>query len=419
MLLIIVVVGGAAAFAGYLLLPHAAITVTPKVEAVGPVNFTVRADPSATSVDATSGVVPAETLTIPVEAQGDFQATGKRVQRTAATGGVRWTNCDPTSAYTIPSGTVVRTAAGIAFTTDEQVFLPVAILSGGGTSPNLKCQTSEVAVTAVVPGPSGNVDAGTIRIVPARYNRNVVRVNNPQATTGGKREEFTRISQQDVDAAMAQLGKDLETQFATDVANPPGVSDGMTVFPETAVLGDATPDVDPKTLVGKEVDSFTLHLTADGTVLAADASPAQAMAQDRLQASIKQGYELVPDSTAIDVGEGTAANGVIDFPVTATAKQVRPLDAAALEQSVLGMPIDQAKKTLAPYGDVVIVQWPDWVTSIPSLDQRVTVTIAEPVDTAPAASPSSSPSQRPTPRPSASGDPSDGAPSGEPVPSAG
>ncbi len=299
------------------------------------------------------------------------------------------------------------------------MFLPVAILSGGGTSPNLKCQTSEVAVTAVVPGPSGNVAAGTIRIVPARYNRNVVRVNNPQATTGGKREEFTRISQQDVDAAMAQLGKDLEASFATDVANPPGVSDGMTVFPETAVLGDATPDVDPKTLVGKEVDSFTLHLTANGTVLAADASPAQAMAQDRLQASIKHGYELVPDSTAIEVGEGTAANGVIDFPVTATAKQVRPLDAAALEQSVLGMPIDQAKKTLAPYGEVVIVQWPDWVTSIPSLDQRVTVTIAEPVDTAPAASPSSAPSPRPTPRPSASGDPSDGAPSGQPVPSAG
>ena len=109
--------------------------------------------------------------------------------------------------------------------------------------------------------------------MPARYNRNVVRVNNPQATTGGTREEFTRISQQDVDAALAQLGKDLETQFATDVANPRRRPDGMTVFPETAVLGDRDPDVDPKTLVGKEVDSFTLHLTADGTVLAADAAP--------------------------------------------------------------------------------------------------------------------------------------------------
>ncbi|HEY4189399.1 MAG TPA: baseplate J/gp47 family protein, partial [Candidatus Limnocylindrales bacterium] len=294
-LLIIAIAGGAAAFAGYLLLPHAAITVTPKVEAVGPVDFSVTADPDATSVDEAAGVIPAVSVQVPVEAQGEFQATGKRVERTPATGAVRWTNCDPTAPYSIASGSVVRTAAGIAFTTDETVFLPVAILSGGGSSPTLQCQTSEVAVTAVVPGPSGNVPAGAIRVVPARYNRNVVRVNNPQPTTGGKREEFTRISQQDVDAAMAQLGKDLEATFATDAANPPGVPATMTVFEETAVLGDPVPSVDPKTLVGQEVDSFTLHVTADGTVLAADASPAEAIAADRLKASVKQGYQMAPD----------------------------------------------------------------------------------------------------------------------------
>ena len=61
-----------------------------------------------------------------------FTATGKRVERTPAKGAVRWTNCDPTSPYRIPSGTVVRTSSGTGFATDEGVFLPVAILSGGG-----------------------------------------------------------------------------------------------------------------------------------------------------------------------------------------------------------------------------------------------------------------------------------------------
>ncbi|HEY4190296.1 MAG TPA: hypothetical protein VGM28_07740, partial [Candidatus Limnocylindrales bacterium] len=100
-------------------------------------------------------------------------------------------------------------------------------------------------------------------------------------------------------------------------------------------------------------------------------------------------------------------------------KQTRPLDAAALEKSVLGMPIDDAKKALAPYGDVVIVPWPDWVTSIPTLDQRVTLTVADPVDTTPAASPTPRPSPRPTPHPSASPGPSEGASSSQPVPSGG
>jgi hypothetical protein len=64
--------------------------------------------------------------------------------------------------------------------------------------------------------------------------------------------------------------------------------------------------------------------------------------------------------------------------VTATATQVRPLDAAALEQSILGLPIERAREVLAPYGEVSIEPWPNWVTSIPSLEQRVILSIGEP-----------------------------------------
>ena len=380
-LLLVGIIGGVAAFAGYLLLPSTSITVTPHIEAVGPVTFTVRADPTATSVDEAAAVVPAVTLTIPVSAQAEFPATGKRVERKPAKGAVRWSNCDPTSPYRIPSGTVVRTSGGEGFAINEAVFLPVAILSGGGATPKLECQTSEVTVTAVDPGPAGNVDAGTIRVVPASYNRNVIRVNNPRPTSGGSREEFTRISPKDVDAALEQLNKDLQAEFATAVANPSGVPEGTTPFPETAVLGEPVPNPDPASLVGDEVKSFNLELTAEGTVLAADASPAEGIAEQRLAASVADGYELVPDSTSIEVGEGTVVDGVIEFPVTGSAEQVRPLDAAALERSVLGLPIEDAKAVLAPYGDVVIVPWPDWVTTVPTMEQRVILTIAEPVDT--------------------------------------
>jgi hypothetical protein len=414
-LLLVGIIGGAVAFGGYLLLPSTSITVIPQIQAVGPVTFTVRADPSATSVDEAAAVVPAVTLTIPVSAQAEFPATGKRVQRTPAKGAVRWTNCDPTSPYRIPSGTIVRTSGGVGFAIDEGVFLPVAILSGGGATPKLDCQTSEVSVTAVEPGPAGNVDAGTIRVVPASYNRNVIRVNNPQATSGGTRKEFTRISPSDVEAALAQLDKDIRAQFATEVANPSDVPEGTTPFPETAVLGEPVPTTDPADLEGEEVDSFSLGLTAEGTVLAADASPAEGIAGQRLEASVAEGYDLVPDSTSIEVGEGTVVDGVIEFPVTGSARQVRPLDAAALERSVLGLPIEDAKAVLAPYGDVVIVPWPDWVTTVPTLEQRVVLTIAQPVDSG--AVPESSPPASPASSPSAGL--LDGGQTGQPVPSAG
>ena len=88
----------------------------------------------------------------------------------------------------------------------------------------------------------------------------------------------------------------------------------------------------------------------------------------------------MPDSASVEVGEGSVVNGVIEFPVTATATQVRPLDAAALERSILGLPLAQAREVLAPYGEVVIEPWPDWVTSIPSLEQRVILTLGEPAN---------------------------------------
>ena len=414
--LILVLALAVSGVAAALVLPSAQITLTPRIEPVGPVSLTVTADPAATAVDPAGLVIPAQTIEIPVAAPGEFPATGKRVAKTKATGGVRWTNCDPTASYTIPKGSIVRTAGGTGFSIDESVFLPVAIIS-----PTLKltCQTSEVAVTAVDAGKGGNVAAAAIRVVPARYNRTVIRVTNPAATKGGTQQEFPKVVQKDVDAALVSLKKDLGAQFATSLENPDGVPPGATVFPSTAVLGDPVPAPDPATLVGQEIPSFTLSLAATGTVLAVDTSPVEAIAQTSLAAAVGAGHELVDGSMQVQVGEGVVTEGLIDFPVTGSARQVPVLDAAALERQVLGLSEAEAKSVLGAYGDVAITLWPGWVKTIPTLDQRVTLSLAEAVDANP--QPTPGPSPRPTPAagptssagPGASGD----AAGSEPVPS--
>ena len=407
-LLVALLVAGVAA---YVFLPSAEITVTPRIEPIGPISLTVRADPTATGVDTENGVIPAVTLDVPVESSGDFPASGKRVEETQATGGVRWTNCDPTASYTIPKGSIVKTGSGIGFATDEPVFLPVATLSGPPGNPKLTCQTSEVGVTASKAGTDGNVAAGAIKVVPAKYNKVVISVTNPNPTSGGTHQEFARVSQADVDAAVEQVRKDIDAQFATALQDGAGAPEGTTVFPDTATLGNPVPDVDPATLVGKEVVSFTIAMTATGHVLAVDSSPVEAIAEARLASSISSGYQLVDGSTQVTVGDGTVVGGVVQFPVEGSAKQVRPIDAAALKQQVLGLGSAEAMDLLRPYGAVEITLWPDWVSGVPSLDQRVTLTIETPVDETPAptASPSSAPSITP--------DASDAAASGEPVPS--
>jgi hypothetical protein len=173
------------------------------------------------------------------------------------------------------------------------------------------------------------------------------------------------------------------------------------------------------------VDTFSLALDATGTVIAVDSSPASSIGEAAIREALTAGYEIVAGSIEVTVGDGTVAeDGTIRIPVQATARQTRPIDAAALRAKVLGMSEADARAALAAYGAVDVVLWPGWVTSIPTTDGRVTLTVNAAVQPA-APSPSASPSASPSPHRSASPAPThDGGPtssarpsSGSPVPS--
>jgi hypothetical protein len=160
------------------------------------------------------------------------------------------------------------------------------------------------------------------------------------------------------------------------------------------VLGKPTPTVDPATLVGQEVATFDLGLSASGTVVTADSAPVSGIAMSALQAAVKPDHTLVPGSVDVMVGEANVIGQTVTFPVRATAKQTADLDPATLEKMVLGKPIPEAKAILAPFGDVEISVSPDWTGSVPSFESRVDVTVHQPV---PIETPSPSPAGSTTP----------------------
>jgi hypothetical protein len=362
------VTGGAAA---YLLLPSASIELTVRPAGLAPVDFMITADPAATVADPSAAIVPATVLDIPLAASGAFPSTGKRIDEAPAVGSVRWTNCDPTRAYTIPRGTLVRTVAGVAFATDEAVFLPVAILN----PPRITCQDRTVGVTAAKAGPDGNVAAGTITVIPGQYNSVVITVRNPAPVSGGIRNEFPKVTQKDVTAALAALGKQLDAQLAASAPVPAGLAAGSTAYPGTATRGTITPSVDPATLVDQEVAQFDLGATATGTVVTVDRASVGALGQARLAAAVPAGRDIVAGSEQVSVGPGTVDGQRIHFAVTARADSVPRLDVAALRVQLEGRSPAEATAMLAPYGDAVVTLWPGWVTAIPTIDARVDLRI--------------------------------------------
>ena len=394
-LLVLAFVGIAGGTAAYLLLPTASIVLTVRSVPILPLTFVVTADPDVTVPDAAAGVVPATRMDLPLTASGTFKASGKRIDEAAAVGTVRWTNCDPTRSYTIPGGTPVRTAAGIAFGTDEAVFLPVAILN----PPRIACQDRTVTVTAVKTGTDGNVAAGTITVIPGQYNSVVISVTNPAPTSGGKRNEFPKVTQKDVTAALAALGKQLDAQLATAAAAPPGLPAGSTAYPETATRGAAAATVDPATLVNQEVAQFDLGATATGTVVTVDPAPIVALGQARVTAAVPVDHDLVAGSPVVTVGPGSVDGQRVRFGVTARADAAPRVDASALRRQVEGRSAVEVQAILDAFGDATVTLWPGWATTVPTFDARVDLRIegvAGPsASGAPSASPAPSASKAP------------------------
>jgi hypothetical protein len=379
----ILVAGGVAA-AFYL--PTATIEVEPRPEPIGPVQLTVSADPVATTVDTAGGVVPATTVDFPVTTTQTFEATGTRVEATRATGTVTFSSINTIGPVAVASGTRVSTLGGVVFATTKDVVVPKATVA----LPSIKPGTVSVAVRATKTGPDGNVEAGEITQVPDILSTQQVSVNNGEPTSGGSRTEFPQVTQKDVDAAVKALEVEVTRMFADAVATGEGVPEGQTLFPATAALGPIAYDPDPASLVNDEVETFDLAANATGTATAVDIAQVRAIAEDRLRSGVAAGAQLVPGSVVVDIGDPTISGSVVSFPVTASASQVRSLDADALEAEILGLPVDEAETILERHGTVTITVWPDWMTTIPTLEQRVTVTVVGGV--MPSAAPSSVPS---------------------------
>ena len=360
----------------YVLLPSASVVVTPREQPVGPQTLSVVADTTASEPDPEAGVVPADLISVDVSAQDTFESTGVRVERTRATGRVTFQSLDTSRTNTIPKGSIVSTEGGVQFRTTQSARLPRAqVVPPLSINPS----TASVAVEAVRNGTPGNVPANAITVVPQAEDPSITQVRNPDPTSGGSRTEFPLVEQEDIDKAIEALQEQLASSFQDELRDPSLAPPDTTIFEDTAVLGETTPSVDPAELVGQELELFELGLTSTGTVVAVDPSPVESIAQTRLESFVSPGYQLVDGSVQIDPGAPVIEGQTVRFPVTVEASQVQVPDAAELKRLILGKPLDEARSILAPFGVVELKLWPDWVTSVPTLDARVDVEVQSPL----------------------------------------
>ncbi len=369
--LLALLVGGVA-YGAYVFLPTATITITPATSTTRFQEFSVAADPAVAVSDVAAGIVPAQRLELPIHVQGDFPATGVQTRETRSAGIVRFRSENTLNDVAIPADTVVRTLDGIEFVTEQPVTVARASFQSGPS-------TAEVPVRAVRPGPRGNVLADAISEVPNSLAAQLITVRNPQPTDGGRRIEEQIVTQEDYDAAVADLAAQLPDALASVVADPNQIPQGLRAFVETAELGEATPAQPPNAVIDVVAPIFSLGLNASAELLAVNETLVDELAAERVGDQLEADQRVVGEQVQSGRSAGRVIGDSIVYDITPTALVYRLPETSGVVNLVRGLTIAEAEQALARYGRVDIVIWPEFVDRIPDQAARISVTVAPPV----------------------------------------
>jgi hypothetical protein len=362
----LVLVGG---WAGYRFLPSASITIEPDSATLGPILVSVKAAAEADVIDVARGEIPAVAISIPLTVKATFPASGRETSETAARGVVVFSSAEQAVEQPIAAGTRVATAEGVEFQTTQGVALRPSV---GGPGP----AEVRVPIEAVVAGPEGDVEAGTItRTSLGEFG---ISVTNPEPTTGGDRQQTPYVTQADYDAAAIDLQNRLSGELARQLRDPSIVPEGLTLFAETARLGSIEDRPAADVIVGSSAPEFELTGVTTAHALAVDETLIGDVTAARLAAEAPEGMALRPETVRTEAGTGTARGDAIDYAASATGTAYSVVDPDALAQQVRGLPVSDARSILDRYGTASVTVWPDFLGTLPEDADRIDVVLKGP-----------------------------------------
>jgi hypothetical protein len=271
------------------------------------------------------------------------------------------------------AGTLVRTESGVEFQTTMDGLVR-RVTAGGGPS------QVTLPVEAVVPGEEGNVEAGAITIAPSLEAQGIS-VTNPEATSGGRREQTAVVTEDDHRRALADLQNRIMGELAARLRDPERLPDDLTVFIGTAQPGAVEHAPPADDLVGSQLDEFTLTGDLTAHVLAVDERSVDSLARSIVLAELPDGMAVLPGQLSVQTGDGVAEDGGIRFDGTASALAYQVIDEEAVLERIAGLPVSEARAILEGLGVATVSVWPEFLGDLPSDRNRIRLDVKPPSDT--------------------------------------
>ncbi len=348
-------------------IPAATITITPASEPIQ-INVPLQAIQDART-DAAAGIVPAQVLSVQVSGEARTETTGRRAEpATKATGRVVLINRTQRQ-VDVPAGTMVSTATGdnVQFVTTAEVSL---VPSGRVAVP----------VEALLPGPSGNVRAGTVTRVEGSLALSLA-VANESNFSGGTTAQVGVVTEDDKARLEAQLFEELKKQAVERLNERAG--SGRLIPPESVSYVPLSPTFTP--FVGEVSPELFLRMSVQAVSLVVDQAAVREVGLTRLQAAMPSGSRLISETMRFVPGPVQQIDAsTVAFGLTATGTLLRGVDADQVRNVVLGLPPAEAQQavqrrfSLAQPPDVHL--GPDWLPyvvpiNVPMLPWRIRVVV--------------------------------------------
>ncbi len=367
LLICLLALGTGLVYALSLVVPAATITLVPVSEPLQVrVPLTAALD---APTDVVAGVIPARVLSAQVAGEGKMPTTGRRLEpATKARGQVIMVNRTPRE-ITVPAGTIVATATGnnVRFAT----------LADAPLAPNAR---ATVPIEAVLPGPDGNVRAGTITQIEGPMALSVV-VANDAPTSGGTMARVGVVTEEDKTALQAQLFEQLKKEAYERLSEK--IGPGSFVPPESVTYLALSPTFTP--FVGEVAAELTLNMTVQAVGLNVDMAAAQQIGLARLQDAMPPGTRLISDTVRFIPGAVSVPDErTVKFELTAQGILLRGIDRNAVRAAVAGLPVEDATAALMARFPLAqpprIHLGPDWLPyivpiNLPELPWRIRVEV--------------------------------------------
>ncbi|PIU33347.1 hypothetical protein COY29_05850 [Candidatus Woesebacteria bacterium CG_4_10_14_0_2_um_filter_39_14] len=355
----------------YWFLPKANIILTVKPKVLEK-DFTIKLDPSLSTVDKENLILPASEIQATVEGEKEANTTGTKLVGDKAKGEVTIFNAT-TQAKTFAKGIIISTPAGIEFSLDESV----SVASKSGTAADSESGKSKIKVTAVEIGSEGNLAAGSEFSVSNLAKSDFVAKNESSFSEGSSRE-IQVVAKADENKLLAELQEELEEKALADLKTK--LTSGQKLVEESLTSQVVEKTFDKK--VDEEADRVNLKLQIEITALSFQEDEFKQLAEVEIRNLVPSDFDYDPAKTEIEFEpETSSSKGVFTFQARFKADLVPKLNLEEIKKNLLGKKPVIGKTYLNNLPNVtsfeaqISPQLPESIATFPRLLKRINLEV--------------------------------------------